>query len=265
MGFSWLSWLVLQGSGSSRGRQRSPGGLARLCLGPRTTDGGRGEERANVKRERRLSAVSRQQVGAQREALDVRDHGMRRAVFLDRDGTLIEEVDYLSSPSQVRVLPGVPQALTGLRELGFLAVLVTNQSVIARGLLTEVGLEEVHAEMGRQLGQAPSAEVDAIYYCPHHPYAGNPPYRCICECRKPKPGLLIQAAADLDIDLRHSYMVGDKLSDLEAGWNAGCRSILVLTGYGKEVREQLRAPVLERIDHIADDLGDAAKWVAAQE
>jgi D-glycero-D-manno-heptose 1,7-bisphosphate phosphatase len=184
--------------------------------------------------------------------------------FLDRDGTLIEEVNWLSSPSQVRLLPGVPEALVKLRDLGFLSVVITNQSAIARGMLTERGLQDVHAEMGRQLEQE-GASVDAIYYCPHHPEVGNPPYRCVCECRKPESGMLEQAARDLDIDLSRSYMIGDKLSDIEAGWNAGCKSILVLTGYGREVRDGLGGSELERISYIAEDLWDAARWIGEQE
>lgn len=186
---------------------------------------------------------------------------MRQAAFLDRDGTLIEEVNWLSLPSEVRLLPGVPQALIGLRELGFLSVVVTNQSAIARGMLTERGLQDVHAEMGRQLVQEGTA-VDAIYYCPHHPEVGDPPYRRVCECRKPKPGMLEQAATDFGIDLSHSYMIGDKLSDTEAGWNAGCRSILVLTGYGREVRDRMEESVLGRVSYVAEDLGEAAQWIA---
>ena len=188
---------------------------------------------------------------------------MRRAAFLDRDGTLIEEVHYLATPSQVRVLPGVPKALVRLREMGFLAVVVTNQSAIARGMLSETGLREIHAEMGRQLGEQGNA-VDSIYYCPHHPDIGDPPYRCNCDCRKPKPGLLSRAAEDLGIDLSRSFIIGDKLSDLEAGWNAGCRSILVLTGYGREVRKQLSVSEAGRVGYVAKDLADAVEWIGGQ-
>jgi D-glycero-D-manno-heptose 1,7-bisphosphate phosphatase len=131
-------------------------------------------------------------------------------------------------------------------------------------MLTEGGLQDINAEMERQLLQQ-GAAIDAIYYCPHHPEVGEPPYRCICECRKPKPGMLEQAATDRGIDLSRSYMIGDKLSDLEAGWNAGCRSILVLTGYGREVRDRMEESELGRVSHVAEDLGDAARWVEGQE
>ena len=188
---------------------------------------------------------------------------MHKAVFLDRDGTIIKEAVHLSRPSQVELLPGAPRALRRLSEVGYLAVVVTNQSVIARGLVTETGLREIHKRMDSLL-LADGAKVDAVYYCPHHPEVGDPPYRSTCGCRKPRPGLLQQAAADLGIDLAGSYMVGDKLSDLEAGWNAGCRAILVLTGYGREVSLNLDPSLRNRIDHVEEDLIDAAKWIGSQ-
>ncbi len=159
---------------------------------------------------------------------DVRSTKRRSAIFLDRDGTLIEHVHYLSDPARVRLLPGVAQALTRLRGAGFLCVLVTNQSAIGRGMITEARLHEIHAEMSRQLAEQGTA-LDAIYYCPDAPSGDD---RTVVDNlnRKPGPGMLLRAAAELDLELADSWMVGDLISDVLAGLNAGCRSILVASG-----------------------------------
>ena len=119
--------------------------------------------------------------------------GLHQAIFLDRDGTINVEVNYLSRPEDVQLLPGVGQAMARLRAAGYQLVVITNQSAVARGMITEADLADIHRELQRQLGDA-GAEVDGIYYCPHHPEHGNPPYRRDCTCRKPAPGLLQQAA-----------------------------------------------------------------------
>jgi D,D-heptose 1,7-bisphosphate phosphatase len=152
----------------------------------------------------------------------------RPAVFLDRDGTLIEHAHYLSDPALVRLLPGAAEALRRLRQAGFARVLVTNQSAIGRGMLSVERLKEIHAELERQLAEA-GASLDAIYYCPAAP-AGDD--RTVVECpdRKPGPGMLLTAAAEMGLDLAASWMVGDLISDVLAGLNAGCRSILVQSG-----------------------------------
>jgi len=152
----------------------------------------------------------------------------RRAVFLDRDGTVIKHVPYLSDPASVQVLPGSADALRRLRRAGFARVLVTNQSAIGRGMLTEERLDQIHTEMNRQLA-AKGATVDAIYYCPEAP-AGDDRTAVETPDRKPGPGMLLRAAADLELDLATSWMVGDLISDVLAGRNAGCRSILVESG-----------------------------------
>ena len=158
--------------------------------------------------------------------------GQRRAVFLDRDGTINVEVAYLSTVDDFRFLPGVPQSLKRLKDAGFLLVVVTNQSGIGRGYYDEGALAAIHRHMHAELA-ASGAAVDACYFCPHHPEHATGDYRRECGCRKPLPGMLLQAAADLDIDLGASFMIGDKLADVEAGLSAGCRSLLVLTGYGE--------------------------------
>ena len=152
----------------------------------------------------------------------------RPAVFLDRDGTLIEHVHYLANPADVRLLPGAAEALAQLRRAGFLCVLITNQSAIGRGMISESRLHEIHAEMNRQLAEQGTA-LDGIYYCPDVPSGDD---RTVVENpnRKPGPGMLLQAASDLGLDLAGSWMVGDLISDVLAGLNAGCRSILVSSG-----------------------------------
>jgi D-glycero-D-manno-heptose 1,7-bisphosphate phosphatase len=148
----------------------------------------------------------------------------RRAVFFDRDGTLMEEVHYCSDPELVKVFPGVASALDNLRAAGFAIVVVSNQSGIGRGMFTDEQYQAVQAEFLRQAG---SGRIEASYYCPDAP--GVP-----STCRKPEPGMLLQAARDLDLDLAASWIVGDKAADVECGRRAGTRTILVRTGYGAE-------------------------------
>lgn len=180
---------------------------------------------------------------------------MRPAVFLDRDGTLIEEAHYLSDPEGVRLLPGAAAAIKRLHAAGFAAVVVTNQSAIARGMLTEARLAEIHAELERQL-RAEGATLDAILHCPVAPVGSD---RRVVEHsdRKPGPGMLLRAARELGLDLARSWMVGDLISDLLAGRNAGVRgTILVRTGYGAEVDATDPA-----VDLVAEDLMEAVELV----
>lgn len=149
---------------------------------------------------------------------------MTRAVFLDRDGTLMEEVHYCADPHRVMLYPGVSQALRGLKAAGFRNVIVTNQSGIGRGLLTETQYQTVQDELLRQIGPG---LIDATYYCPDAPGAQSPR-------RKPNPGMLLEAAAQFNIDLTQSYLIGDKAADIECGDRAGTRTILVSTGYGPQ-------------------------------
>jgi D-glycero-D-manno-heptose 1,7-bisphosphate phosphatase len=168
----------------------------------------------------------------------------RPAIFVDRDGVVLEMVDYLNRIEQVVLAPGVARAIRAANDTGVPLVIVTNQSAIARGLLTEPGLHAIHAHM-KELLAAEGARVDAIYYCPHHPEAGVTAYRRDCDCRKPKPGMLRQAAADLGLDLSRSVMVGDNATDIEAGHKAGlARTLLVLTGHGRKAAATLRGTSL---------------------
>lgn len=155
---------------------------------------------------------------------------MNRAVFLDRDGTINVEKDYLYRVEDFEFIPGVPQAVRMLNEAGFLVVVVTNQSGVARGYYTEEDVDILHRHISAELAKTGS-RVDAWYYCPHHP-SGRGSYSLPCHCRKPLPGMLREAARRHGIDLAASVMIGDKLADVEAGIAAGCRTILVRTGYG---------------------------------
>jgi D-glycero-D-manno-heptose 1,7-bisphosphate phosphatase len=183
----------------------------------------------------------------------------RPAVFMDRDGTLTEEVGYVNHPSRLRLLPRSAEAVRRLNAAGIAAVVVTNQAGIARGYFSAEVLAAVNAALVSQLKDA-SAHLDGVYVCAHHPTEGEPPYRMACECRKPKPGLLLQAAADLGLDLARSTLVGDKGSDLVAARAVNARAVLVLTGYGLGEWEYRRNGLPVAPDHVADDLLGAAEW-----
>jgi D-glycero-D-manno-heptose 1,7-bisphosphate phosphatase len=188
---------------------------------------------------------------------------MKRAVFLDRDGTVNEEVGYLSDLNQLRLIPGAAAAIRRLNEAGLLVVLVTNQSGVARGYFPESFVHETHALLGRML-EAAGARLDGIYYCPHHPKAGSTDLTRECDCRKPATGLLDRAAADLHIDLVRSYMVGDKWSDVELGQRAGCRAVLVRTGFGHDDPGNVRPSGLREPDCTSHDLAEAVDWILGQ-
>ena len=188
----------------------------------------------------------------------------RRAVFIDRDGTISEEVGYINHVSRFRLFPYAAPAIKHLNENGWLAIVITNQAGVARGYFSEVTIEAVHAAMTKEL-ESSSARLDAVYYCAHHPSVGEPPYRLDCDCRKPKPGLIARAAKDFDIDLEHSWMVGDRYSDVELARNAGVKSLLVLSGYGRGEWEHQRASWAEQPDLIAEDLLEAVEVILGQD
>ncbi len=181
------------------------------------------------------------------------------ALFLDRDGTLIEEVPYLSQPSKTRVLSGIPEALAILQKAGFLLFVISNQSGVARGLLDEGGLLQIQAEIDRQLAKA-GARIDAYYHCPHHPAVGIPPQRRRCRCRKPQPGLLDQAASDFDVDWSRSAGVGDDLRDLQAFAARDIPAVLVGTGKGRQTRQKLAESKMEPALFVGH-LPEAVPWL----
>lgn len=176
------------------------------------------------------------------------------AVFLDRDGTINEEVGYLSRPDQLRLIPGASRAIRLINEGGMKAVVVTNQSGVARGYFSEEMVETIHGRLDEML-RAKGARIDRFYFCPHHPVYGNGPYKIACSCRKPESGLFLRASEELDIDLARSYVVGDMLKDIDAGKRVGAKGVLVRTGYGRNVT-QTDKPV-----YIAEDVLDAVKWI----
>jgi len=177
---------------------------------------------------------------------------MRRAVFLDRDGTINVEKDYLYQISDFEFIDGVVEAIRRLNDIGYFVAVVTNQSGVARGYYTEEDVELLHRHIAGQL-ESGGARVDAWLFCPHHP-EGRGSYSLPCDCRKPLPGMLKEAARRYDIDLGASIMIGDKLADVGAGISAGCRAILVRTGYGAD-QEKLAPSSTE----VYDDLLAAVK------
>lgn len=183
---------------------------------------------------------------------------LKPAVFLDRDGVVIEDSHYIRSTSQVRLLPGSAEAIAALNRAGWLIVIATNQAGVARGLFTIETLKEIHDHLGELL-QHHEARFDGIYFCPHHIEGVREEYQRECECRKPKPGMLLQAARELGIDLTRSWMIGDRVSDLEAGSAAGCRTVLVRTGYGSLVNPEEIDRAALKLELIAVNLSDAVE------
>jgi D-glycero-D-manno-heptose 1,7-bisphosphate phosphatase len=188
---------------------------------------------------------------------------MNRAVFLDRDGTINQEVGYLKSLDMLKVIPGAGAAIKRLNDAGFKVVIITNQSGVARGYFPESLVHEAHALLTAMLGKD-GATIDGIYYCPHHPTAGNSKHTVRCDCRKPATGLMDRAARDLNIDLKKSFMVGDKWSDVELGHRAGARSILVRSGFAPDDAGNKRSSHIEDPDFTAHDLAEAADWIIGQ-
>jgi D-glycero-D-manno-heptose 1,7-bisphosphate phosphatase len=180
----------------------------------------------------------------------------RPAIFLDRDGVVIEDAHYLSSPDQARLVPGAADAIAALNRSGWPVVIVTNQSGVARGYFTPETVHAVHEHLSEQLAGY-GARIEAFYFCPHFPTAEVAAYRTECLCRKPKPGMLLRAAEELNLDLDRSWMVGDRASDLEAGAAAGARTVLVRTGYGATVDVATLDRGRLNLDLVASDLADA--------
>lgn len=185
---------------------------------------------------------------------------MRPAVFLDRDGTINEQMGYINHISRFVMLPRAAAAIRLLNEQGIPVVVVSNQSGLARGYFPERLIGEVHAKMNGALAEA-GAHVDGIFYCPHHPEAKEERFRLACDCRKPKPGLLLQAAREMDLDLAHSYVVGDRWSDLRAAAAVQAKGVLVLTGYGRGDYEYIGPAQQVQPTHVAEDLYAAVEWI----
>lgn len=174
----------------------------------------------------------------------------RRFVLVDRDGTINVERDYLSDPNDLELIPGAAQGLRLLKELGFGLAVITNQSGIARGYFSHETLDAIHGRLKEMLG-AESITLDGLYICPHGPDED-------CDCRKPLPGMALQAAGELDFDPKQAFVIGDKAADVDLGKGVGATSILVRTGHGRKHEGKCQP------DFVADDLLAAAKWIALQ-
>lgn len=161
------------------------------------------------------------------------DNRQCRAFFIDRDGTLNEDIGYVSTPDELILYPWAAEAVRLVNDSGFKAIVITNQSGVARGMYNEETLLAIHERMIEELARE-GARIDAVYYCPHHPEVGDDHYRQECDCRKPRTGMLDVAAREHDVDLTRSFVIGDKSSDILLAENAGARGALVLTGYGGE-------------------------------
>jgi D-glycero-D-manno-heptose 1,7-bisphosphate phosphatase len=183
------------------------------------------------------------------------------AVFLDRDGTINEHVGLVSRPEELQLMAGVASALKILKDAGAVLLLITNQPVVAREIVDEAGLVGIHDRL-QELLAAEGAELDGIYYCPHHPEthhpeAADPRYRRECECRKPKPGMILAAAKEFDINLGASFFVGDSTRDIAAATAAGCTPVLVRTGFGGKdgVCQNVQPEV------VVENMAEAAQWI----
>ncbi|MBU0516681.1 MAG: HAD family hydrolase [Proteobacteria bacterium] len=187
-----------------------------------------------------------------------------RAVFLDRDGTLNEQMGYINHPSRLVILPGVSRAVRRLNQAGFKVVVISNQSGVARGYFPEKLVDEVNQDLAAGLA-GEGARLDGVYVCLHHPSAEVPAYAVDCDCRKPKPGLILRAARELDLELKRSYAVGDRLADVDCAWRAGVRGILVRTGYGRGEEKYLLPATKIQPDFVAEDLSEAVDWILANQ
>ncbi len=181
---------------------------------------------------------------------------MNRVIFLDKDGTLIEDVPYNVDPAYIRLLPGAIEGLKALHQEGYKLIVVSNQSGVARGLFAEEDLAGVQGRL-RELLAEHGIPLAGFYYCPHHVAGVLPDYAIACDCRKPEPGMLLRAAEEYDVDLENSWMIGDILNDVEAGRRAGCKTIMLSSGHETEWNlGPLREP-----HHYAEDLREAAEII----
>jgi D-glycero-D-manno-heptose 1,7-bisphosphate phosphatase len=194
--------------------------------------------------------------------------GRRIGVFLDRDGTLNEELNFIRTADELHMIPGAAAAVRMLNQRGVITCVISNQSGVGRGYLKESDLIPIHHRLEEQLRNE-GAHVDQIYYCPHHPTEGMPPYNVECDCRKPKPGMLKRGSKEFNLDLSDSFVVGDSVVDIQAGNAVGATTVLVLTGYGADALDQCRrngiapdyvAPtIVQAIDFITHTLDGSSR------
>ena len=181
----------------------------------------------------------------------------------DEDGTINEEVGYLYDIERLSLIPGAAGAIKRLNNIHIPAICVSNQSGVARGYFTLESVHQVHNRL-EELLAIEGAHLDGIYFCPHHPKEGRYPYRTDCECRKPKTGMLKQAASDFDIELQKSYLIGDRISDIQTAKNAHLKAVLVLTGYGQKEMDTLNQRLNHQPDYVCPDIGAAVDWILKQ-
>jgi D-glycero-D-manno-heptose 1,7-bisphosphate phosphatase len=193
----------------------------------------------------------------------------QRAVFLDRDGVLVADIGLATHIEHLQILPGVPEALCQLKTAGFKLIVVTNQTVVARGMLSQTQLDSLHVQLGNCLREKGAPAWDALYTCPHHPNATLPEYRVVCDCRKPQPGMILRAIREHNLAPECSFMVGDRISDIKAGLRGGCKTVWLTTG-------QHDAPPIESAhaadqknetcaaDHVCESLLSATNWILSQ-
>jgi len=185
---------------------------------------------------------------------------LNKTIFLDRDGTIIEDSGYISTPEQIKFIPGSIEAIKLLNEAKYKVIVITNQSGVARGLFSEDMLQTIDKTLHKKILNG-GAHLDGLYYCPHHPEHGVYPYRRECDCRKPQAGLIKKAAKEHHSDLAQSYMIGDHSCDIGAGSAAGVKTVFLLTGHGTHEQGKLAT----KPNHTAADLLAAVKWVLKQE
>lgn len=183
-----------------------------------------------------------------------------RAIFLDRDGTLNEEAGFITDLDQFRLYDFAAEAVRMINDRAWRAIVVTNQSGIARGFYDEALLARIHDRMSDSF-EAAGARLDAIYFCPHHPEAGEPPYRMVCDCRKPKPGMIERAAREFDLQLPDCFVIGDRYSDVALAHAANARGILLLSGHGRYEYENEREAWPRQPDHVAENVIEAVRWI----
>jgi len=189
---------------------------------------------------------------------------MKSAVFLDRDGTINEEMGYINHPSRFFVFPFVPEAISLLNKINMVVVIITNQSGVARGYFTESLVIQIHNQFKNYLLEH-RAYIDAIYYCPHHPVEGKGKYKKDCDCRKPKPGMVLRAVKEQNIDLKRSYLIGDRYKDIEYADKLNLTSGLVMTGYGRGEYEYQRHLWKLKPDIIGENLLEIVKVIYQKE
>jgi D-glycero-D-manno-heptose 1,7-bisphosphate phosphatase len=189
------------------------------------------------------------------------ENKLRRAVFLDRDGTLIEDVGYLDSPDKIKPIQESIKAVKFFNKAKYKTIIVSNQSGVARGYFSEDTAKLINSRVIKLFSEQ-GAIIDAVYYCPHHPRYGNQNYRKDCECRKPKPGMILKAVKEHNIDLSKSIMIGDKYTDIRTGKNLHMLSILVLTGYGKQEYQKMKTDSIKPgADLVREHIYDAALYI----